>query len=73
MPFTPYKTNLDPDALAAAYEAFDLGWPAIEATEVGYDMQLARNLLAERIVEAAMLGERDPERLKTYALDGFSL
>jgi hypothetical protein len=27
--------------------------------------------LAKLIVEAAMEGERDPERLKAYALEGF--
>jgi hypothetical protein len=70
MPFTPYRASLDPYARAAAQDAFDLAWPEIRATG-GYDMQLARYLLAKRIVEAAMEGERDPERLKAYALEGF--
>lgn len=70
MPFTPHNTNLDPEALHAAYEAFDLAWPEIEAAG-GYDLQLARNVIAKLIVEAAIEGERDPERLKAYALEGF--
>lgn len=38
-----------------------------------YDTDLARNLLARRIIEAAMEnGQRDPERLKAYALQGFN-
>ena len=70
MPFTPYKSSLDPKALAAAQEAFDLAWLEIEAVPDGYDMQLTRKLLAKRIVVAALQGERDPERLKAYALEG---
>jgi hypothetical protein len=71
MPFTPYKSILDPEALAAAQNAFDMGWAEIEAAGDGYDMQLARNLLAKLIIEAIQTGERDPERLKTCALEGF--
>ena len=38
----------------------------------GYDMQLARDLLAKRIMECALEhGERDPEKMKICALDGF--
>jgi hypothetical protein len=73
MPFTPYKASLDPDALSSAQEAFDLGWSEFTATSGGYDMQLARDLLAKLIVEEALKGERDPERLKEYALKGFRL
>lgn len=65
-----YRSSLDPETLAAAQDAFDLAWPEIEAAG-GHDLQLARNLLARLIVEAAMEGERDPERLKNYALEGF--
>ena len=73
MPFTPYKQSLDPETLHAAYEAFDLGWAEIQKMD-GYDLQVARDLLAKRIVQAALAnGERDPERLKDYALEGFSL
>lgn len=47
-----------------------MGWAEIEAVESGYDVQLARNLLAKLIVEAALKGERDPERLTEHALEG---
>jgi hypothetical protein len=72
MPFKPYRSSLDPETLQAAYEAFDLGWAAISKAQDGYDMQLARDLLAKLIVEAALQGERDPGRLKAYALEGFT-
>lgn len=71
MPFTPYKTNLDPQALAAAQAAFDLSWAEIQMVD-GHDLQLARNMLAKLIVEAALNGERDPERLKSFALEGIN-
>jgi hypothetical protein len=71
MPFTPYKSVLSPYDLAAAQQAFDLAWAEVETVE-GYDMQLARDLLAKRIIEAIQEhGERDPDRLKAYALEGF--
>ena len=73
MPFTPYKSSLDPEALHAALEAFELAWAEIMAVPDAYDTDLARNVLARRIIEAAMEnGERDPERLKAYALKGFN-
>ncbi len=71
MPFKPYALNLSPETLQAAQQAFDMAWTEIEAGSEGYDMQLARDLLAKLIVEAALKGERDPEQLKDYALDGF--
>lgn len=71
--FTPYKANLDPATMGAALEAFELAWAEIMARPDGYDVPMARDLLAKRIIEAALEnGERDPERLKDYALDGFS-
>ncbi|HUE72753.1 MAG TPA: hypothetical protein VMP01_17840 [Pirellulaceae bacterium] len=73
MPFTPYKTNLDPESLRAAQDAFDLAWAEIRKVPDGCDMQLARDLLAKLIIEAAVeQGEREPEKLKAYALDGFN-
>jgi hypothetical protein len=73
MPFTTHKNALDPHDLAAAQEAFDAAWAMIEAMQGGYDLQLARNLIAKRIVACiAENGDRDPERLKAYALEGFA-
>jgi hypothetical protein len=72
MPFTPYKSSLDPETLMAAQEAFAKAWEEILAVPGGYDQDAARNLLAKRIMECALEhGERDPERLKACALDGF--
>jgi hypothetical protein len=59
------------DALAAAQEAFDLSWAEIAKVEGGYDLGLARDLIAKLIVDAALKGERDPVRLKAFALAGF--
>jgi hypothetical protein len=73
MPFTPYKSSLDPEALMVAQEAFARAWEEILAVPGNYDQDLARNLLAKRIMECALEhGERDPDRLKAYALQGFS-
>lgn len=72
MPFTAYKPNLSPDTLEAAQQAFDRAWAEILAAQDGYDMQSARDLLAKRIMQAALeQGERDPARLKAHALEGF--
>ena len=73
MPFTPYRSNLDPETLMIAQEAFAKAWEEVLAVPGGYDLDLARNLLAKRIMECALEhGERDPERLKAYALEGFT-
>ena len=70
--FTPYKSTLDPEGLDAALKAFELAWAEIATQPDGYDHEQARDLLARRIVEAALENdERDPERLKSYALKGF--
>ena len=72
MPFTPYSSNLDPETLMIAQEAFARAWEDVLAVPGGYHQDLVRNLLAKRIMECALeQGERDPERLKAYALEGF--
>ena len=74
MPFTEYKSSLDPETLEAAQAAFDLAWTEITSVQQIYDTLTARTLLARLIIEAALKnGERDPERLKAYAVAGFSL
>ena len=71
MPLTSYATVLDPETMRAAQKAYDLAWAEISQAN-GYDLQLAQNLLARRIFEGIQKqDERDPERLKAYALDGF--
>jgi hypothetical protein len=52
--------------------AYELAWAEVMAHPDAHDAPAVRDLLAKRITEAAMEnGERDPERLKAYALDGF--
>jgi hypothetical protein len=51
----------DPEALAAMCEAFDA------ACENGQP-EVAREVIANRIIAAARLGERDPARLVEAAL-----
>jgi hypothetical protein len=70
MPFTPYKSSLDPEALGTAQAAFDMAW-ADAILQDALDEQTARNLIARRIMDAIESGERDPVRLKAYALRVF--
>ena len=73
MPFTPYKASLDPETMQAAMEAFELAWTEIMARPNSQDAPACRDLLAKRIIDAALEhDERDPERLKGYALEGFN-
>ena len=75
MPFTPYQSSFDPETLRTLQEAFDMAWSdAVAVPGVSHDEKSARNMLARRIIDAWRdKGERDPERLKAYALEGFSL
>jgi hypothetical protein len=70
MPFTPYKSNIDPDALSTAQAAFDMAW-SDASLPANVDEQTARNLIARRIMDAVESGENDPDRLKSYALQVF--
>jgi hypothetical protein len=73
MPFTPYKSVIDPETLKALQEAFDQALAEVLASPDGsVDEQQARDVIAKRIVEVAQeQGERDPVRLKRHALQGF--
>jgi hypothetical protein len=74
MPFTPYKSSFDPETLQVLQEAFDMAMADVLASQAGsIDEQQARDVIAKRIVNAAQeRGERDPNRLKVYALQGFA-
>ena len=66
------ETSGDAASIAAAQEAFDKAWAEITAIPDGYDTELARTIIAKRIVKAITENhEHDPERLKAYALEGF--
>jgi hypothetical protein len=55
----------DPEVLAAMGEAFDAACKALEDT--GQPL-LVREVIAQRIIETANAGERDPARLLEAAL-----
>jgi len=55
----------DPEALAAMGEAFDAACKALEDTG---QPQIVQEVIAQRIIEAASRGERDPARLVEAAL-----
>lgn len=67
------RSEIDPTTLSAALEAFYAAWTEIESAGVLGDRDAAHNILTRRIVEAAVeRGEREPDRLKAYALEGFN-
>lgn len=58
--FRAHKSSLDPAAMSAALKAFELAWAKDMAQSDGYDVPAARDLLARRIIEAALEnGERN--------------
>jgi hypothetical protein len=62
----------DDDEVSILTRAFDEAWQAVEASGVCFTAEsyknVARELLALRIIEIAELGERDPNRLREDAL-----
>ncbi len=67
VPF-PKQSVFEPDAVAVMSEAFDAACRELRDTS---NPQVVREIIAERIITAASLGERDPIRLRTAALRGF--
>lgn len=65
LPFLKPEMSFDSQALAAMDEAFDSACRALEDTG---QPQIVREVIAERIIKAARLGERDPVRLVEAAL-----
>jgi hypothetical protein len=59
-----------PEALAAMGEAFEA---ACKQLHVARELEVLRQIIAERIVAAARRGELDPVRLRTAALSGLSV
>jgi hypothetical protein len=55
----------EPEAVAAMSEAFEAACKELEDTS---QPQIARDVIASRIIAAARLGERDPVRLRESAL-----
>jgi hypothetical protein len=57
--------EFDPEAIAAMSEAFDA---ALKALDDGGQPKIVLEVIAQRIIEAARRGERDPARLVKAAL-----
>ena len=68
----PRLGAFDPSQLHELADAFDTAWLALLQADGDESMDgpAMRNLLAERIIEAAERGETDPRRLKEYAMQG---
>ena len=67
MPFRSFigPGAFGPEALAAMSEAFEAALKAFQVTD---RPNVVREAIAGRIIAAAKLGERDPDRLFTAAL-----
>ena len=67
MPINPIREQgaFEPEATAAMGEAFDAACKALDDTG---QPQIVREIIAQRIIEAASRGERDPVRLAEVAL-----
>jgi hypothetical protein len=67
MPIRSFVTpgEFDPDALEAMVEAFHAAYKALDDTG---QPKIVLEIIAQRIIEAARRGERDPARLVKAAL-----
>jgi hypothetical protein len=63
--FLKPEMSFDSKALAAMDEAFDAAYKALDDTG---QPKIVLEIIAERIIAAARLGERDPARLVKAAL-----
>jgi hypothetical protein len=60
--------EFDPEAIAAMVEAFHAAYKALD--DAGQP-KIVLEVIAERIIAVANIGERDPVRLREAALLGF--
>ena len=60
--------SFDPGALAVLYQAFDDVWLQLEGTTCPDLREITRNAIAMALIDAAMSGERDPEKLWAHAM-----
>ncbi len=70
MPFSQFKAFYEPEALDLLARVFDEAWPEFRASWPSDNENMARELLAARIMLAHRAGESDPGALKTAALRG---
>ena len=69
LPFVRPETTFDPDAVAIMSSAFDA---ALASLNDQNQSPTVREIIAKRIIAAAMKGERDPERLRQEAINAIS-
>jgi hypothetical protein len=69
LPFVRPETAFDPDAVAIMSSAFDA---ALASLNDQNKSPTVREIIAKRIIAAAMKGERDPERLRQEAINAIS-
>jgi hypothetical protein len=67
MPVGSFR-SFDPEALAALYQAFDDVWLQLEGSARPDLREATRNAIATALIDAAMSGERDPEKLWSHAM-----
>jgi hypothetical protein len=69
------RSDLEPETLSVALKAFDAAWAEIahHFGDVPADMESGRVRLAHAILIVARADSRDPERLKTEALQVMAL
>jgi hypothetical protein len=60
--------SFDPGALAVLYQAFDDVWLQLEGATRPDLREITRNAIAMALIDAAMSGERDPEKLWAHAM-----
>src|SRR5262245_60929433 len=61
--------SLDPVVLAILHNAFDDVWLQLEGTLSPTLREATRDAIATALIQAAMGGERDPEKLWCYAMN----
>jgi hypothetical protein len=61
--------SLDPDVLAVLHNAFDDVWLRVERTVSPNLREATRDAIATALMQAAMAGERDPEKLWCHAMN----
>jgi hypothetical protein len=61
--------SFDPGVLAVLYQAFDDVWLQLEKTTAPDIRDTTRNAIATALIQAAMGGERDPEKLWCHAMN----
>jgi hypothetical protein len=62
------KISFDPEAIEIMVHAFSECWKAVQQSGAAVNDESARDILARYIVDAALNGERDPQRLSQFAV-----